>query len=238
MAAPPNPVTTLPGMEILGFAAGPYKTNCYLVRGPVPAAGAQGDQAQQQVAVIDPGMHTYDDLVEYITGNDLQVDKIVLTHGHIDHTRDAGRLAQRFNAPVHIHPADAFFLEVYKGSGSKTAMLFDADNMISPPEVHDLVDGGTITLAGAEFRLAHAPGHSPGCTMLVGAEYCFSGDVLFKGSIGRTDFEWADEEIMNRSLRTVVLGLDDALQILPGHGPTTTMRAERMSNPFLLALRD
>lgn len=73
--------------------------------------------------------------------------------------------------------------------------------------------------------------------MLVGQDYCFSGDVLFKGSIGRTDFEFADEEAMTRSLRTVVLQLDDALQILPGHGPTTTMRAERMGNPFLRALR-
>ena len=73
--------------------------------------------------------------------------------------------------------------------------------------------------------------------MLVGEEYCFSGDVLFKGSIGRTDFEFSDEEAMNRSLRTVILELDDSLQILPGHGPITTMRAERMGNPFLRALR-
>lgn len=212
-------------MEILGFAAGPYKTNCYVVVG------------DGEVAIIDPGMHTHDDLVEYITTNKLTVDKIVLTHGHIDHTRDAGVVARRFNAPVYIHPDDAFFLEAYKGSGTRTAMLFDADNMLSPTSTIDLIDGETITLAGEEFTLRHAPGHSPGCTMLVGREYCFSGDVLFKGSIGRTDFEFADEEAMTRSLRTVVLGLDDALQILPGHGPTTTMRAERMGNPFLRALR-
>lgn len=214
-------------MEILGFAAGPYKTNCYVVRGG------------NEVAIIDPGMHSHNDLVEYITSNNLSVDKIVLTHGHIDHTRDAGTLAQRFDAPVYIHPADAYFLEIYKGSGTKTAMLFDADNMVSPaPEsLYDLVDGETITLAGEEFTLSHAPGHSPGCTLLVGKEYCFSGDVLFKGSIGRTDFEGSDEEAMTHSLRTVVLELDDALQILPGHGPTTTMRAERTGNPYLLALR-
>ncbi len=215
----------LPPMEILGFAAGPYKTNCYLIVG------------DGEVAIIDPGMHAHDDVVEYITTNKMAVDKIVLTHGHIDHTRDAGTIAKRFNAPVYIHPEDAFMLEAYKGSGSKTAMLFDADTMISPEEVHDLVDGETITLAGSEFRMVHAPGHSPGCTLLVGEAYCFSGDVLFKGSIGRTDFEWADEEAMNRSLRTVVLELDDVLQILPGHGPTTTMRAERAGNPFLRALR-
>lgn len=215
----------LPGMEILGFAAGPYKTNCYVVVGDGTAA------------IIDPGMHAHDDLVEYLTTNKLTVDKIVLTHGHIDHTRDAGTVAQRFNAPVYIHPADAFMLEAYKGSGSETAMLFDADNMLSPTSTEDLVDGETITLAGAEFTLRHAPGHSPGCTLLVGEDYCFSGDVLFKGSIGRTDFQWADEEAMSRSLRTVVLALDDGLQILPGHGPTTTMRAERMGNPFLRALR-
>lgn len=211
-------------MEILGFAAGPYKTNCYLIVG------------DGEVAIIDPGMHSYDDLVEYIIGNDLRVDKIVLTHGHIDHTRDAGTVSKRFTAPVYIHPDDAFFLEAYKGSGSKTANLFDADNMVSPTDLHDLSDGEVITLAGNDFRLAHAPGHSPGCTLLIGEDYCFAGDVLFKGSIGRTDFEFADEEIMNRSLRTVVMQLDDSLQILPGHGPTTTMRAERMGNPFLRAL--
>ncbi|ANE04150.1 MBL fold metallo-hydrolase [Corynebacterium crudilactis] len=213
-------------MEILGFAAGPYKTNCYVVRG------------ETEVAIIDPGMHAHDDLVEYITTNKLSVDKIVLTHGHIDHTRDAGLVAKRFNAPVYIHPADAFFLEAYKGSGTKTAMLFDADNMVSPDpaSLHDLVDGETISLAGEEFKLAHAPGHSPGCTLIIGKEYCFSGDVLFKGSIGRTDFDWSDAEVMNESLRTAVLPLDDSLQILPGHGPTTTMRAERVGNPFLLAL--
>lgn len=212
-------------MEILGFAAGPYKTNCYVVVG------------DGQVAIVDPGMHAHDDLVEYITNNKLTVDKIVLTHGHIDHTRDAGTLSKRFNAPVYIHPDDVFFLEAYKGSGTQTAMLFDADNMVSPDDLHDLVDGESITLAGEEFQPVHAPGHSPGCMMLVGKTYCFSGDVLFKGSIGRTDFEWSDEEAMNRSLRTVVLELDDTLQILPGHGPTTTMRAERVSNPFLQALR-
>lgn len=212
-------------MEILGFAAGPYKTNCYVVVG------------DGQVAIVDPGMHAHDDLVEYITNNKLTVDKIVLTHGHIDHTRDAGTLSKRFNAPVYIHPDDVFFLEAYKGSGTQTAMLFDADNMVSPDDLHDLVDGESITLAGEEFQPVHAPGHSPGCMILVGKTYCFSGDVLFKGSIGRTDFEWSDEEAMNRSLRTVVLELDDTLQILPGHGPTTTMRAERVSNPFLQALR-
>ncbi|MCK2200311.1 MBL fold metallo-hydrolase [Corynebacterium callunae] len=213
-------------MEILGFAAGPYKTNCYVVRGG------------NEVAIIDPGMHSYDNLVEYITSNDLTVDKVVLTHGHIDHIRDAGAVAQRFNAQGYIHAADAFFLESYKVSGSKSALLFDAANMISPApeELQELVDGETITLAGEEFSLAHAPGHSPGCTLLVGKEYCFSGDVLFKGSIGRTDLEWSDDAAMQESLRTVVLGLDDALQILPGHGPTTTMRAERMSNPYLRAL--
>ncbi|GAB3591151.1 putative metallo-hydrolase [Corynebacterium faecale] len=217
--------TRLPDMEILGFAAGPYKTNCYVIVG------------DGEVAVIDPGMHAHDDLVEYITNNKLKLDKIVLTHGHIDHTRDAGTLARRFNAPVYLHPDDVFFLEAYKGSGTQTAMLFDADNMVSPESTEDLLGGGTITLAGEEFTLHHAPGHSPGCVVLVGEEYCFSGDVLFKGSIGRTDFEFSDEEAMNRSLRTVILELDDSLQILPGHGPTTTMRAERMSNPFLRALR-
>ena len=213
-------------MEILGFAAGPYKTNCYVVRG------------DNEVAIIDPGMHAHDDLVQFITENKLTVDKIVLTHGHIDHTRDAGTLSKRFNAPVYIHPDDVFFLEAYKGSGTKTALLFDADSMVSPAPalLRDLVDGETLTLAGEEFTLAHAPGHSPGCTMIIGKEYCFSGDVLFKGSIGLTDFEWSDTEVLNNSLRTVVLGLDDVLQILPGHGPTTTMRAERTGNPFLLAL--
>ena len=109
-----------------------------------------------------------------------------------------------------------------------------------PPvkERRDLVGGETLSVAGLEFELLHAPGHSPGCVMLVAEDIALTGDVLFRGSIGRTDLPHSDPAAMQRSLRGPVWGLDDGLAILPGHGPTSTMRRERATNPFLIAAGD
>lgn len=208
-------------MQIMGFASGPYKTNCYLVAN------------EGRAVVIDPGMHTHDRVVEVLSEHGLTLEAVVLTHGHIDHTRDAGQLARRFTVPVHIHPDDAFMLDAGEGVSRQSQVLFDAANMTPVEDLRDLADGQEITLAGVDFRVLHAPGHSPGCVVLAAAEFAFTGDVLFQGSIGRTDLAHSDPAAMEASLRGPVWGLDDSLQLLPGHGPTTTMRAERTGNPFL-----
>lgn len=205
--------------EIYGFAAGPYKTNTYVV--------ANGSQA----FIVDPGMHTREKLEQLAREKSLEFKAVVLTHGHIDHTRDAAE----FDLPVYIHPDDAFMLMDGSGVSPESQMLFAAASMKRVADRRDLIGGETLRLVGLEFDLLHAPGHSPGCVILVAEGIALTGDVLFKGSIGRTDLPHSDHGAMQRSLRGPVWGLDDSLAILPGHGPTTTMRRERATNPFLRA---
>lgn len=208
--------------EIYGFAAGPYKTNTYVV--------ANGSQA----FIVDPGMHTREKLEQLAREKSLEFKAVVLTHGHIDHTRDAAE----FDLPVYIHPDDAFMLMDGSGVSPESQMLFAAASMKQVADRRDLIGGETLRLVGLEFDLLHAPGHSPGCVILVAEGIALTGDVLFKGSIGRTDLPHSDHGAMQRSLRGPVWGLDDSLAILPGHGPTTTMRRERATNPFLRAAGD
>ena len=209
-------------MELHGFAFGPFKTNCYVFA------------HDGHCVVIDPGMHSHDRLVAFVEEHSLVVDKILLTHGHVDHTRDAGTLARRWGVDVYIHPLDAPMLEDPSiAVSTETSLLFDAPNMAPYPNSLPLEDGQVLELAGVPFRIAHAPGHSPGSVLIVGDEVVFSGDVLFQGSIGRTDLPHSSPADMDATLRGPVLSLTDSLHVLPGHGPATTMRAERMSNPFL-----
>lgn len=212
-------------MKLSGFPAGPYQTNCYVV------LSEQSDEA----VIIDPGMGAYDRASNILRQAGATVVAVILTHGHLDHTRDAAR----FGVPVYIHEGDEFMLAGGEGLPENTRTLYDAASMTLPSEIRMLVDGESFTLADTTFTVRHAPGHSPGCVLLE-TEYkeepgpVFSGDVLFRGSIGRTDFAHSDPDAMRASLRGPVWDLDDAASILPGHGPATTMGQERRTNPFLL----
>ncbi|MDU0477815.1 MBL fold metallo-hydrolase [Staphylococcus chromogenes] len=214
-------------MELMGFASGPYKTNCYILAN------------DGHCVVIDPGMHTLHPLLAMLEDKQLTLDKIVLTHGHIDHTRDAGDLAKRLGVEVYIHAADEYMLATGEGVSEQTRVLFDADAMTPIPSPQHLNHGDTISLVGVDFEVRHAPGHSPGSVLLVAESIslCIAGDVLFKGSIGRTDLADSSHADMLVSLKEQVLTLPDELAVLPGHGPDTTIRAERQQNPFLQALR-
>lgn len=213
-------------MNLFGFAAGPYQTNCYLLA----HAGA--------AVVIDPGMHSHDRVISLLEEHELTLESIVLTHGHIDHTRDAGQLARRFSVPVFIHPGDAFMLKSGEGVSEQSQVLFEATNMTPIGDLRELVDGQALRIAGIDTQVLHAPGHSPGSVLVVAEEFAFTGDVLFQGSIGRTDLMGSDPAAMDASLRGPVWGMADSLQLLPGHGAVTSMRAERTSNPFLQGLGD
>lgn len=214
-------------MEIMGFAAGPFQTNCYIW------------SHEGHCVIVDPGMHALERVVGVVDKHGATPESVVLTHGHIDHTRDAGALAKRYGIPVYIHAADEFMLEKGAGVREETRLLFDADNMTPIADLRYLDHGSTVQLAGIDFEIRHAPGHSPGSVLLIPKEahVCFAGDVLFKGSIGRTDLERSNHQDMLTSLRDQVLTLDDSLHVLPGHGEATTIRAERMTNPFLQQLR-
>ena len=204
-------------MRIAGFAAGPFQTNCYVV--------SNGDRA----FVIDPGLGAHEAVSQMAQEQGLNVEAVVLTHGHIDHIRDAAA----FGGETFVHPADAFMLLRGEGVSEQARQLYDASAMPPIDNPTPLEDGQTLTVAGVDLRIVHAPGHSPGCVMLVADEVVFSGDVLFRGSIGRTDLPDSDPTQMQESLRGPVWDLDDELQVLPGHGPATTVAQERATNPYL-----
>ena len=204
-------------MRIAGFAAGPFQTNCYVV--------SNGDRA----FVIDPGLGAHEAVSQLVQEQGLTVEAVVLTHGHIDHIRDAAA----FGVETFIHPADAFMLLRGEGVSEQARQLYDASAMPPIDNPTHIEDGQTLQVAGVELRVVHAPGHSPGCVMLVADGVVFSGDVLFRGSIGRTDLPDSDPEQMRESLRGPVWELDDELQVLPGHGPATTVAQERATNPYL-----
>ena len=204
-------------MRIAGFAAGPFQTNCYVV--------ANGDRA----FVIDPGLGAHEAVSQMAQEQGLNVEAVVLTHGHIDHIRDAAA----FGVETFVHPADAFMLLRGEGVSEQARQLYDASAMPPIDNPTPLEDGQTLQVAGVEMRVVHAPGHSPGCVMLVADDVVFSGDVLFRGSIGRTDLPDSDPEQMRQSLRGPVWDLADELQVLPGHGPATTVAQERATNPYL-----
>lgn len=204
-------------MRIAGFAAGPFQTNCYVV--------ANGNRA----IVIDPGLGAHDVVTQMADQEGLTVEAVVLTHGHIDHIRDAAA----FGVETFVHPADAFMLLRGDGVSEQARQLYDASGMQPIHNPTPLEDGRTLTVAGLELDVVHAPGHSPGCVMLVGGGVVFSGDVLFRGSIGRTDLPDSDPAQMRESLRGPVWDLADELDVLPGHGPATTVAHERATNPFL-----
>lgn len=213
-------------MQILGFGAGPYKTNTYIV------------EHEGRAFVVDPGMHAMDRVVELNSQHGFTIEAIVLSHGHLDHTREAGDLAKRLSLPVYIHPDDEFMLKDGRGVSPPSLMLFDAASMIPIADVRHFGTGEKLSLIGMEFDVHHCPGHSPGCVVIVAEDFALTGDVLFKGSIGRTDLQHSDPQAMQDSLRNLLNILDDKLTLLPGHGPTTTMRAERKTNGFLLNLGD
>lgn len=204
-------------MRIAGFATGPFQTNCYVV--------AHGDRA----FVIDPGLGAHEAVSQMAQEQGLTVEAVVLTHGHIDHIRDAAA----FGVETFIHPADAFMLLRGEGVSEQARQLYDASAMPPIDNPTPLEDGQALQVAGVELRVVHAPGHSPGCVMLVADDVVFSGDVLFRGSIGRTDLPDSDPEQMRQSLRGPVWDLSDELQVLPGHGPATTVAQERATNPYL-----
>ena len=211
-------------MQLHGFTAGPYNTNTYVLA------------HEGEAFVVDPGMHAHRQVEETLAETGARLVAVVLTHGHIDHTRDAGSLARQHDVPVHIHPGDEFMLAGGEGVSQQSRVLFDAANMTPVEDLRHLRDGQELTLAGVDLTVRHAPGHSPGSCLLVHEQFCFTGDVLFQGSIGRTDLTGSDPAQMDASLRGPVRELADSLQLFPGHGAPTSMRAERASNPFLLQL--
>ena len=226
-------------MLVAGFPAGAWGTNCYVV---APAAG-------EQCVVIDPGQDAAGGVEDLLREHRLRPVAVLLTHGHIDHVWSVVPVCGAHDVPAYIHPADRPLLtDPARGIGLPVGSAFFRGMTFSEPsEVREIADGGVIELAGLRLTVDLAPGHTPGsvtfrtpvdpATGTAGAEQVlFSGDLLFAGSIGRTDLPGGDSAEIMRSLARVCLPLPDETIVLAGHGPRTTIGRERATNPFLREL--
>jgi glyoxylase-like metal-dependent hydrolase (beta-lactamase superfamily II) len=218
---------------IAGFPAGSFAANCYLV------ADAPGSDC----LIIDPGQDAVPGISEIVERYGLRPVAVLATHGHIDHIWSVAPVCGARGIPAYIHPADrALLSDPARGlslTGSQT--LFGGLTFTEPDDVRELTDGMSLELAGITLVVDHAPGHTPGSVTfrLPGAadpETLFTGDLLFAGSIGRTDLPGGDYETILASLTRVCLPLPDDTVVLAGHGPQTTIGAERAHNPFLAGL--
>jgi hydroxyacylglutathione hydrolase len=221
---------------IAGFPAGPWGTNCYVV--------ATGPGAE--CVVIDPGKDAAEGVEAVVREHKLKPVSVLVTHGHVDHMWCVAPVAGSYDATAYIHPKDRHLLAnpMAGMSAETTAMLLGGKYEFAEPDrVEEIEDGRTLTLAGLEFLVDHTPGHTAG-SVTFRAPYAeqdiesvlFSGDLLFQGSIGRTDLPGGDHPTMLRSLREKVLTLADNIVVLPGHGEQTSIGQERATNPYLLDL--
>jgi glyoxylase-like metal-dependent hydrolase (beta-lactamase superfamily II) len=214
---------------ITGFPAGSFAANCYLV---APEPGAE-------CVIIDPGEDAGRGIEEIVAEHRLKPVAVLLTHGHIDHVWSVAPVCGARGIPAYIHPDDRALLSdpargLPLGAGQQ---LFGGLEFTEPDDVRELTDGTALKLAGLEITVNHAPGHTPGSVVFHSdPAIMFSGDLLFAGSIGRTDLPGGDTAVMMDSLARVCLTLPDETRVLPGHGPGTTIGVERAGNQFLVAL--
>lgn len=222
-------------MLITGFAAGVFATNCYVV----------ADRPGTDAVIIDPGQDAAPAVTEVLDEHGLTPVAVLLTHGHLDHTWNAATLCEQYAIPAYIHPADRPMLsDPAAGIGPALSSLIGDLTFAEPDKVVEFVDGHAVELAGIRFDVAEAPGHTQGSVLLTvtaptdDAEVpvCFSGDVLFAGSIGRTDLPGGDHQQLLDSIAATLLTRSDDTQVLPGHGPQTSVGRERATNPFLADL--
>jgi hydroxyacylglutathione hydrolase len=214
---------------VTGFPAEAFGTNCFVV------ATAPGEQC----IVIDPGIGVSSRLDDVLAEHRLSPAAVLLTHGHIDHTFSVAPVCDARGITAYVHPGDREMLaDPTKGLSADLSQLFGGRLTYAEPEdVAELADKQVLSIAGLEIMVSHAPGHTTGSVMFQtpGSDepLCFSGDVLFAGSIGRTDLPGGDPAAMWASLRDKVLPLPDETVVLPGHGPSTTIARERATNPYL-----
>jgi glyoxylase-like metal-dependent hydrolase (beta-lactamase superfamily II) len=227
---------------------GAWATNCIIV----------GDRSTGEAVVVDPGQHGAQAVPILLERVGLRAAAILLTHAHLDHLWAAPELARALDVPVHLHPDDMWLWErpeeAFGPQGAQLAAGFGfTDWDVAGVDLRPLRDGQRLELAGITFDVRHTPGHTPGHVVFVTEDLVsaplrldereleasgpvlLSGDLLFAGSIGRTDLVGGDPVAMARSLAACMAGCTDTTLVIPGHGDATTIGAERASNPFLPA---
>ncbi|MFP4634365.1 MAG: MBL fold metallo-hydrolase [Nitriliruptoraceae bacterium] len=231
---------------VLGAPLGRWQTNCWII----------GDRDRGTAVVIDPGEHGESRVPQLLADAGVTCEAILLTHGHLDHIWAVPELAGQLDVPVLLHPDDRWIWdEPAAAFGAPPELLEQEFGLVwEPPTDHleEVRGGAQLGFAGLRFDVAHNPGHTPGHVTYLGRELAgvpvsfalgshdrgsqdvlFSGDLLFAGSIGRTDFPRGSTEAIMRSLHDTVLPLEDDTLVLTGHGPDTTVGRERAANPFL-----
>lgn len=201
----------------------PFQQNCSVIWNADTNIGA----------VVDPGGDV-DVILHNIEQAQVSVEKIILTHGHIDHAGGAAELRDKLNVPIEgPHTEDDFLLKALPESGAQYGYEARA---VTPDRW--LKEGDKVTVGALEFSILECPGHTPGSVVLFSREhhFCLMGDVLFQGSIGRTDFPYGNHEQLLASIRDKLLPLGDEVWFVPGHGPASSIGEERRSNPFLAGL--
>lgn len=201
-------------MEVQVFQITPFDMNCYVLK--------DGGEA----ILIDPG-EEHPVLKKAVAGEN--VTMVLNTHCHIDHCGGNAGMVEATGAPLVIHEDDLPLLESLEQQG----MMFGVPAMASPKPDRFVKEGDIITVGKTELKVLHAPGHSPGHIVLVGDGIAIVGDVLFAGSIGRTDLPGGSYDQLIDSIKTKLLTLPDDTVVYSGHGPETTIGQERATNPFL-----
>jgi hydroxyacylglutathione hydrolase len=204
--------------------------NCYVL------APRKGSDA----IIVDPGQRAFGQLRRILDENRLTPAGVLLTHGHIDHIWSAQKVADTFGCPVYIHPDDRFMLtDPIRGFGPRIGQIALGALFREPKQVIEVDrDGAVLDLGGLGVVVDHTPGHTRGSVVyrLPDAAVAFTGDTLFKQSVGRTDLPGGSGRDLLGSIVTKILVLDDETKVLPGHGPASTIGFERHSNPFLEGL--
>lgn len=206
-------------LKIESFALGPLQTNAYLL---------QGDEEGKAV-IIDPGMNP-GALIRRI--QPLEIEAILLTHAHFDHIGGVGEIRKLKGCPVYLHPLEADWLSSPKLNGS--LLWPQVTGPISTDDAEfDLSEGQTLSLLGETFKVYHTPGHSPGSVSFLNGNHLFSGDVLFRAGVGRTDLPGGRENDLIDSIRDKLYRFADDVTVYPGHGPRTTIGYEKKNNPYV-----
>lgn len=205
-------------MKVVQIPNGRFVQNCYLV----------ADEARGECVVIDPGEDTA--LIgRALTTLGMRPVAIWLTHAHIDHVLGVPELKRMTGAPIYLHPADR---PLYDRVADQAAAFGMRAAPLPPPD-RVFAHGDIVRVGDLAFGVRHTPGHSPGSVSLVGEDAVFVGDVLFQGSIGRSDLPGADPDTLLQSIHRELLSLPDDTIVYSGHGSPTTVGRERVTNPFL-----
>ena len=205
-------------LEVVALPNGQFAENCYLL----------ADTGSGQAVIIDPG-EEFDLFLGELQRRAWQLQAIWLTHAHVDHIMGVGAVHRATGAPIHLHPSDRALYDALPQYGAWVGV----EVAPAPEPQVDLQAGQMLKVGRHQFEVRFTPGHSPGSVSFLRRGIIFGGDVLFNGSVGRTDLPGGDASTLMNSIQTEFLSLPDSTVVHSGHGPDTTIGVERLTNPFL-----